>query len=295
MNAAGLRLRGRVLGAARSFFDERGYIEVPTPCLVRSGALEEHLHPLHVDGVPLRTSPEFALKRVLGAGLCRVYEIGPCFRDEERGPWHRREFTMLEWYRVGAGLVDLQREVRELVTRCAAAAGVPDPGPWRRETVHALLARTCGIDLHTATAADLAPGESSWDDAFFRRWVQDIEPALEGARFIEAWPASQAALAEIRTDGPVPVASRFEAFIGRVELANAYQELVDPAEQRRRFEVANAARVAAGRPPNPVDTELVEALARVPSVAGIALGLDRLVAALAGWDGIGPGRVEGAS
>jgi lysyl-tRNA synthetase class 2 len=292
MDAAGLRARAAVLRAIRRSLEGRGYLEVPTPALVRSPAMEEFLHPVAAGDEFLRTSPEFALKRVLAAGLGRIYEIGPCFRDRERGPWHRREFTMCEWYRVGATLDDLMDEVEGLVAAAARAIGVSVPR-WRRMTVRALFLDRTGLDLATASAADLSDHDEPWDDAFTRRWVTDIEPGLSGAVFVSDWPASQAALARVRADGAWPVAGRFEAYLHGIELANAFHELGDPVEQRRRFLASNAARVAAGEAPHPVDEALIAAVGRMPPTCGIALGVDRLVAALCGWDGIARGRVEG--
>ena len=292
MDAAGLRRRAVVLRAMRTFFAERGYLEVPTPALVPSAAMEEHLHPIAAGGGFLRTSPEFALKRVLAEGLGRIYEIGPCFRDQEHGAWHRREFLMCEWYRVGALPGDVMDEVEALVAAAAAALGVPDPGPFERTTVRAVFQRHAGVDLATASASALSDADESWDDAFVRRFVTDVEPALGPAVILAEWPASQAALAKVRTDRAWPVAERFEVYLRGVELANAFHELTDPAEQLRRVHAANVAREQAGLPPNPVDAAFVEAVGRLPSCTGIALGVDRLVAALCGWDGVGPGRVE---
>jgi len=281
-----------VLRGIRRWFDERGYLEVPTPVLVPSPAMEEHLHPVRAAEGWLRTSPEFALKRVVAAGLPRIYEIGPCFRDRERGPWHGREFTMLEWYRVGAGPAEVMDEVEAVVAAAARALDVPPPFPWRRVTVRDLFRQATGIDLAEASASDLSARDGdSWDDAFFRRWVEAVEPSLRGAVFVTEWPASQAALAQVRSDGEWPVAERFEAFLYGVELANGFHELIDAREQRRRFVEANLHRAAAGEAPHPVDEAFVEAVGRMPKVTGIALGVDRLVAALSGWDGIAPARI----
>lgn len=279
MNTSFLRDRATVLGAVRRWFADHGYLEMPTPALVRSAGMEEQLHPLSVADGFLRTSPEFALKRVVSAGLPRVYEIGPCFRDREAGRWHQREFTMLEWYRVGATLPDLMDEVAELVASAADALGVDDPGPFQRTSIHALFAAD-GVDLHHATADEISPGEVGWDDAFFRRWVEHIEPNLTAPTIVEDWPSSQAALARVRDDGPWPVAQRFEVFLGGVELANAFLELTDGDEQRARFTMANANRAHAGETLNPIDEPFIEAVAGMPPTAGIALGMDRLVAVL---------------
>lgn len=295
VDAAGLRARAAVLRAVRTTLDARGYLEVPTPVLVASPAMEEHLHAVPAGGGFLRTSPEFALKRALGAGLGRVYEIGPCLREREVGDWHRREFTMCEWYRVGATLPDLMDEVELVVAAAARAVGAAPPA-WRRTTVRALVLEHTGIDLATASASDLSPAhDEGWDDAFVRRWVADVEPRLDGALFVGDWPASLAALARIRDDGDGgwPVALRFEAYLDGIELANAFDELRDPAEQRRRFVAANAARIAAGEAPHPIDEALIDAVGRMPPTCGIAVGVDRLVAALCGWSGIARGRVEG--
>lgn len=291
MDAAGLRVRARVLAATRGFFAERGYLEVPTPVLVPSAAMEEHLHALRADGGLLRTSPEFALKRAVACGLGRIYEIGPCFRGRESGAWHGTEFTMLEWYRAGAGLRDLIDETRDLVQRVEAELGVT-PQPWREVSVRELFEEVCEVDLATATAAELSEEEEGWDDAFFRRWVTDIEPSLSHAVVVTDWPASQAALSQVRSDGDWPVAQRFEVYYRGIELANAFFEVIDSREQRARFAAANAARVAAGETPHPLDEAFIDAVGRMPTTAGIALGVDRLVAAVAGWSGIGPGRVE---
>lgn len=292
IRADGLRARAHVLRAMRAFFDARGYLEVPTPALVPSAAMEEHLHPVPAADGFLRTSPEFALKRVLAAGLGRIYEIGPCFRDREHGPWHRREFWMCEWYRVGALPEDGMDEVEALIAACAAALGRPDPRPFERLTVREAFLRHAGVDLATASAAELSDADEGWDDAFVRRYVTDVEPALTAPTVLRDWPASQAALARVRTDLGWPVAERFEVYLGGVELANAFHELVDPGEQVRRCLTANAARAAAGLPENPLDPAFLEAVGRMPRTTGVALGVDRLVAALSGWDGVGPGRVE---
>ncbi len=274
-----------MLHALRTWFAEHGYLEVPTPTLVPSPAMEEHLFPVAASGGFLRTSPEFALKRAVASGLGRVYEIGPCFRDREDGPWHRREFLMCEWYRVGAELDDLMDEVEALVAAAASALGAPAPS-WRRATIREVFEEATGLDPAHASAEELSGVDEPWDDAFLRRWVTDVEPSFTGGLFVRDWPASQAALARVRSDGEWPVACRFEVYLHGIELAYAFLELTDATEQRRRFAAANAARVAAGEPPNPVDEAFVEAVGRMPRTAGIALGVDRLVAVLAGWDGI---------
>lgn len=274
--------------------DDGGYLEVPTPVRVPSPALEPTLFAFPVGGGgALRTSPELALKRAIAAGLPRVYELGPCLRAREAGDWHAPEFLMLEWYRVGAALPDLMIEVEALVAAAARALGVSAPSAWRRVTARDLFLESCGVDLATCAAAELHPREpDDWDQAFVRRFVEDVEPRLRGATFVEAWPAGHAALATVRTDGPWPVCERFEAYLGGIELANAFQELGDAGALRERWETANARRAVAGEPPHPIDEAALTAIDRLPRCAGIALGVDRLVAALCGWRSIHPGRLD---
>ncbi len=290
LSPEGLRQRARVLAAVRAWFADHGYLEVQTPVLVPSPAMEPHLYALPCEDGFLRTSPEFALKRVVSAGLPRVYELGPCFRGRESGLWHGREFAMLEWYRVGAGLDDLMDEVEGIVASAAAALGRTETFSWRRTQVRTLFSEA-GIDLATATVSELSSRDSTWDDAFFRRWLDRIEPTLTDPVFVSDWPASQAALAQVRTDGDWPVAQRFEAYLGGVELANAFLELNQREAQELRIAEAAATRTSIGETPHPVDAAFVEAVGRLPTTAGIALGIDRLVAVLCGWPGIEPGRI----
>ncbi len=292
LDARGLRARAQVLAVLRAHFAEGGYLEVPTPVRVPSPALEANLYGVPVPGGWLRTSPEMALKRVVASGLPRVYEIGPCFRGEERGPWHGGEFLLAEWYRAGAHLHDLADEVEQIVARAADALGRPAPR-WQRTTVAALFQTHVGVDVATASAHDLHPQESDWEHAFFRRWVETIEPALaQGAWWVFDWPASQAALAAVQSRRGTPVGLRFEAYVNGLELANAFQELGNGSTIRERFEQSAAVRVARGESPHPVDEAFLAALDHLPPCAGIALGVERLVAALMGWRSLVPGRAD---
>ncbi len=292
LHAEHLRARGLVLRALRSWFDDHGYLECPTPARVPSPAMEPTLYALRCDGGYLRTSPEFALKRVVASGLPRVYEIGPCFRAEEKSPWHATEFLMLEWYRVGASLGDLMDEVEQLVNAAAAALGREPVRGWTRVSVREAFEAVTGIDIAHASAAEISPDDpDDWDGAFFRRWVMDVEQKLPFPCFVHDWPASQCALARVHPDPEWPVALRFEAFLGGVELANAFDELIDSSEQARRFDKARAEQSGAGDAQHPVDEVFVDAVGRMPPTCGIALGVDRLVAVLLGEDQIHTQRV----
>ena len=257
MNADLLRARGEILRAVREWFSRAGYLEVHTPVLVPSPALEEHLDAVVVGRSFLHTSPEMALKRVLAAGLPRIYQIGPCFREEEAGVHHSREFTMLEWYRAGAGTAELMDEVESLVA--AAAAAVKRPAPvFERVAVSSLI-------------------EDRGDPAtWFFEWVDRVEPTLSRPTIVFGYPPWAAAMASLRGG----LADRFEVYLGGLELANAFGEELDPSELRQRLATASRNREAAGRAPHPVDEAFLAAVGRLPRCAGIALGIDRLVMAL---------------
>jgi len=261
LDASSLRARAAVLRGMRAWFDARGYLELPTPALVPSPALEPTLIAVPADGRFLRTSPEMAMKRALAAGLGRVYQIGPAFRAEEQGPHHSLEFTLAEWYRVGAGLEDLITDTIDLIGDCAAALGLPRPRFVRR-SVDALM----------------GPGAPAEPVEWFRRWVEHVDPQLVGPTIVTGWPAWQAALARQVGDQ----AARFEVYLGGLELANAYDEELDPAVLSARWDASDAWRAAEGRPPHPRDPAFLEAVGRMPRCAGIALGVDRLVMALTG-------------
>jgi lysyl-tRNA synthetase class 2 len=244
--------------------DGNGYLEVHTPALVTCPAMEEHLEALAVGDRFLHTSPEFAMKRVLAAGLLRIYQIGPCFRDEERGVHHAREFTMLEWYRAGAGTAELMDDVEGLIGAAAQALG-QDPPRFARRSVRELM-----DDAGHVQGED----EAGW----FHRWVDKVEPTLTGPTIVHGYPIWQAALSQIRGES----ADRFEVYLGGLELGNAFAEEGDAETLRQRFAHSAQRRQQAGRTPHPVDHALLEATPRMPRCAGIAIGIDRLVMALTG-------------
>ncbi|HTL37112.1 MAG TPA: EF-P lysine aminoacylase EpmA [Kofleriaceae bacterium] len=292
-----LQARARALATLREVFAARGFLEVETPLLVPSPGLEIHLEAVRVGAGYLITSPEYQMKRLLAAGFERIYQVCKCFRANEHGAQHSSEFTMVEWYRAFAGIDAIIEDTEQLVHAvCGDHARVGDRRidvrpPWQRMTVRAAMERFAGVRVDGAeTAAELvaevrrarievADG-TAWDDAFFAAFLARVEPAiaaLDHALVLEDWPAPLAALAR-RKDGDPKTALRFEAYIGGIELANAFDELTDSVEQRARFGDDQRIRAERGKPVYPLDEKLLAALAEgLPPSAGIALGFDRLV------------------
>lgn len=304
-----LRRRARLVADTRAFFTARGYTEVETPCLVPVPGMEVHLHAFRTEFVPhlgagerrtlwLRTSPELALKRLLVAGAGPVFELARVWRNGEVSPRHAPEFTMLEWYRPGATMAALMDETEEyLRTVCppvVAHEGVVTDLtlPFERITMAEAFARWCGgLDILATEGDAVRLGEAaaacvgvtrkpdeSWEDLFFRLLLDRVEPHLGRGRatFLTHWPAPQAALA--RRDPADPRAAlRFELFVAGLELANAFDELTDAAEQRARFEHDVAERLRLYGEGWGVDEDFLAALEHgMPAGSGIALGFDRL-------------------
>lgn len=296
-----LHRRARLTAATRAFFAERGFLEVETPYAVPAPGEEVHLSAFATtrigsDGAEerlwLHTSPEFAMKQLLVADAGRIFQLARVWRNGEGSALHAHEFTMLEWYQPGlslAGLMDQTEEyLRAVLPLAVACRGVvTDLAQFERLTVAEAFARHAGADvlgtagdapaLAAAAGAQLRDGES-WEDLFFRLLLERIEPELGRARptFLTHWPAAQAALA--RRDPADPrVAERFELFVCGIELANAFVELTDAAEQRARFREDRSRRHELYGKDWPMDEDFLAALAfGMPSSAGIALGFDRL-------------------
>ncbi len=264
MNPERLRQRAAITRALHEWFHSNGYLEVHTPVLVRSPAMEEHLEAVSCGDRFLHTSPEFGMKKVLGSGLCRIYQIGPCFRSEEVGLHHTEEFTMAEWYRVGAGTQELMNDTEDIIGVAAAAVGV-EPPSFSRVSVQELRQRV-GL-------ADTVE-EVEW----FRQWVDQVEPRLTEPTIVYNYPIWQAALAQ-QCNG---FADRFEVYLSGIEIGNCFAEEMDSGTLRTRFERSAARRSEMGRVPHRIDTDLLECTPRMPRTAGIAVGVDRLVMALTG-------------
>ena len=286
-----LRERARVCAEVRRFFDARGFLEVQTPVMVPSPGLDVHLDAFEIAGgdrgAPrwLSTSPEYQMKRLLAEGLTRIYQIAPCFRRGERGTRHNPEFTMVEWYRAGAGVDDVMSDTEQLVAGATGGAVHLDgrrielKPPFTRIGVCEAFERFAGWSRDETLAA--AEGD---EDRYFRALVDRVEPALataDGGVFLVDFPATQASLARAHP-GDARLAERFELYVAGVELCNGFGELVDPVEQRRRLERDQETRRARGLPVYPIDERFVASLGRVPPSGGIALGLERLVALACG-------------
>lgn len=281
-----LRQRDRLYRALRADLHAADFVEVTTPVRIRAPALEEHIDAEPAGDAWLRTSPELQLKRLLGQGAERIFQLGPCFRLGERGRRHHPEFTMLEWYWVGADYTDLQRQTLGLLRVAATAlwgglqgayAGTPldFAGPAEVLTVEAAFQRYAGMSVLDALRAD----------RFELVLVEQVEPHLGRGRptFLTDYPIALGALAREKPGDPT-VAERWELYLAGIELANAYSELIDPVEQRRRFALAATARHAAGRAVYPLDDAFLAMLdaGQMPPCAGCALGVDRLLMILTG-------------
>jgi lysyl-tRNA synthetase class 2 len=303
---AALDLRARLYALIRGYFAERNVLEVETPILSAGANTDPNIESFstrfsgHVDAGSrerrLRTSSEFAQKRLLAAGVGDCYELGRVFRNGETGRRHNPEFTMLEWYRVGWNHMQLIEEAVDVVGHALALVG--RRAEVRKCSYGELFRDSIGVDPFTAADDALvdALGTVRVDGDGLRRddWLDlllthRIQPEFPRDRVtvVHDYPASQCALAKIR-DGDPPVAERFELYLGSHELANGYHELTDAAEQRGRFERDNGRRRERGLAELPIDENFLAALDKgMPDCAGVALGVERLLMAMAGSEDIG--------
>jgi lysyl-tRNA synthetase class 2 len=288
---ANLKLRSDLLHATRAFFHQHGFLEVQTPVLSRHCVIDRHLDPFVVvdeSNATVRffqTSPEQGMKRLLAAGMERIYQLGPVFRAGEYGKLHNPEFTMLEWYRVGD---DLQQGIT-LLDQIVRA--VINSAPAQSITYQAAFQRATQVDPLSASMEEIAAwciahghvdnpnwsdDRDDWLDLIFSLVVQ---PQLGNTHpeIVTHFPASQSALAKITPNDP-STCERFELFIDGVELANGYHELLDAQVLRERNSVANRFREQAGKLSLPEENLLLDAMeSGLPACTGCALGFDRLV------------------
>ncbi len=307
-----LTARAAITRSVRAWFDEQGFAEVETGILQVSPGNEIHLHAPRTELIGqaderatryLRTSPEFACKKLLAAGESRIFEFARVFRDRERGDLHLPEFTMLEWYRANAPYDAVMADAVVIIAHAARATGIgrfsfrgQTADPFAEPellTVAAAFERFAGIDL-LATIVDgegdcaaLAASaqhkvriaaDDTWSDIFSKILVEHIEPNLGQGRltFLFEYPAPEAALARVKASDP-RVAERFEVYACGVELANGFGELTDADEQRRRFHLAMDEKARRYGERYPLDEDFLAAVAHMPDASGVALGFDRLV------------------
>ncbi len=295
-STAHLKARADLLQNIRTYFSCRKLMEVETPILSSAGNTDPEISSIRTEsGKFLRTSPEFALKRLLAAGSGDVYELGRVFRAGESGRHHNPEFTMLEWYRIGYSYHQLMGEVAALVRVCGL--GKFDKWIEERLSYKQLFLQYLDIDPFTADEQSLSAcaKKNGIDDIELNRkqWLDllsslVIQPALpeKCLTFVYDYPADQAALSRIRPGSP-SVAERFELYLGQTELANGYQELTDAVEQQQRFDAENAKREVLGEEVYSIDQHLIAALENgLPECAGVALGVDRLLMAIGDVDSI---------
>lgn len=313
--------RARIVRKIRAFFDAKGFIEVETAVRIPAPAPEEYIDcPPCRDGGYLRASPELQMKKLLAAGLERIYQIGPCFREGERGARHSPEFTMIEWYRRNATYLDIRKDLEELMATLMADA---PSGACPQTTSGACPQGSGRPSFMTLSVREAYLRFAEWNP--WTNWDQDrfdvdmatkIEPAIKalgGGVFLTDYPPQAASLAKISQEsdksdnleadsrglsprdsrglsprcpgGLSPqsaYAERWEFYWNGMELANCFTELCDEAEQRARFIAAKANRQALGESDYPLDEDFLSSLPRIGSAAGVALGIDRLVMVLTG-------------
>ena len=271
--------RARTIQAIRKFFIDRDYLEVETPILIPSPAPEVHIDAIRTSRGFMHTSPELCMKRLLSSGHSRIFQICKCFREGERGDIHLPEFTLLEWYKIDADYMDLMEECEELIRFVVREQDMGDKveyqemeidlkGPWDRITIKEAFEKYSSLTL------DECLRTGKFDETI----VTEIEPQLDksGPVFLYDYPSFLAALSRLKENDP-GFAERFELYIGGLEMANAFSELNDADEQRSRFVKDEERRRRMGKEEYSFPHKFIEDLRQMPSSAGIAFGIDRLV------------------
>ena len=274
--------RAKIIQAIRRFFVDQGYLEVETPHRIPAPAPETHIDAIPSGSWFLHTSPELCMKRLLASGYEKIFQICRVWREGERGSQHTPEFTLLEWYRSGSDYWKLMEECEAMIRSVASSTGLGEmfsfrghtlhlSPPWERISVGDAFHRYARIPMEKAREGNL------FDELIAR----EIEPRLgmEKPSFLYDYPAERGALARLKNGDPA-LAERFELYIGGVELANAFSELIDAGEQRRRFIAEQALRRKLMKPVYPMPEKFLEELGGMGPSAGIALGVDRLVMVL---------------
>ncbi len=311
MNRLRLEQKRQLFNLIREYFNTLGFFELETPLLVPSPGMEVHLHSfatryVHHDGsdeeLHLPTSPEFAIKKALGAGFEKVFEMARVFRNQgENGPLHHPEFNMLEWYRPGSyvHIMDDVEALLHFLSQQFETTVVSEGFSWaavKRTSIRECFQNLANLDLElgmvdleywrleSSRALDeQIPGDEQFEDIFFRVWLKLIEPGLGQTQpeIVFDYPASLAALSKIKAPENI-WAERFELYIKGVEIGNAFSELTDPIEQKKRFEHANRERTDLGFPAHPIDLDFIEAVGKMSPTGGIAMGVERLLMVLTG-------------
>lgn len=298
-------MRQELLKAVRGWFVKQDFAEVDTPALQTSPGMETHLHAFRAGNFYLHTSPEFAMKKLLVAGMPKIFQICHAYRKGDATRLHSQEFTILEWYRANGGYEDIMKDCQDLLRSCAAAlklegfkykGALCDPfDTWQKLSVATAFKTYADIDLKSvlndrdafAKVANVRVVElDRWDDIFHAVMAEKIEPHLgmKTPCILYDYPLSMAPLSRRTAEG---MAERFELYVCGVELANAYGELTDPVEQRARYEEEMKAKEDLYCERWPADEDFFRALEYgMPPSGGVALGLDRLAMLAAGVDDI---------
>jgi lysyl-tRNA synthetase class 2 len=274
-----LKRRALILQSIRAFFNEQGFLEVETPIRAPAIAPEQFIIPFQSEDWFLAASPELHMKRLLAAGYDKLFQFSHCFRKGERGRWHNPEFIMLEWYRKGTDYQKIIEDTEQLVATVAYKLGLKNTikyrgheinisSPWPRLSVRDAYVKSAGWD----------PVAKNDPERFDMDFVEKVLPNLAKDRptVLIDYPAAQASLARLKPDNPL-VAERAEVFIGGLELANAYSELIDAKEQAKRFSEAIEQIKQERGQLMPLPEKFLKAMERMPECGGIALGIDRLV------------------
>lgn len=318
-----LELRFEITRVIREFFWQEGFLEVETPLILRLPGQEPYLNPMKVSvhderGTEyhgyLHTSPEYAMKKMLAAGFTKIFSICKTFRDHESfGGTHNPEFTLIEWYRSKADFWELMQDIESLFQylqkwvmsneKRVIALGLQNNSflisrfSFRRVHMRDLWREYVGVNLDeyldlTSMARLVADHYSlpithyqSYEDAFYKIFLNEIEPKLTAPTIIHHYPAAMAALSKLSETDP-GYAERFEVYVNGMELANAFTELTDAEEQFDRLKKEKRNRENMGKDVFDIDTEFIEAVRRMPPSAGIALGVDRLAQVLLGVENI---------